>query len=314
VGHPAIGERLDKFLHSAYPDQTRSHFQSLINQGLILVNNKPVKSGHKLRVGDAIWIHFQSLPLSENLKAEEIPLDIVYEDEYLLVINKPAGLVVHPGAGNRNGTLVNGLLYHCKSLSTINGILRPGIVHRLDKNTSGLLVVAKSDAIHVYLARQFESHDIIRTYQAVVWGDFTVAEGKIESFIDRSKKERQKMTVVRNHGKWALTTYRLLRSFKYFSFIELVLKTGRTHQIRVHLNYIHHPVFGDPEYNGRHSQISCLPVPVRPFAVSLLKTINRQALHARRLSFIHPQSKGRMNFESPLPSDIQHLVDELATR
>jgi 23S rRNA pseudouridine1911/1915/1917 synthase len=251
--------------------------------------------------------------VSEKLLAEEMPLDIVYEDRDLLVLNKPAGLVVHPGAGNRSGTLVNGLLHHCQTLSTVNGALRPGIVHRLDKNTSGLLVVAKTDSIHSSLARQFETRDIIRTYQAVVWGDFKSAEGKIESYIDRSRRNRQKMAVVKNHGKWALTTYRVLLSFKYFSFVELMLKTGRTHQIRVHLSHIHHPVLGDPEYNGRQEQLSGLPLTLRNFSISLLKRINRQALHARKLSFIHPRLQERVYFESDLPSDIQQIVDELAT-
>ena len=178
-GHPSIGERLDKFLHQTYPDITRSHFQNLINSQHVLVNGKTIKTGYNIRAGDQIGIQFGSLPASEKLKAEEMPLDIVYEDHDLLVLNKPAGLVVHPGAGNRSGTLVNGLLHHCHTLSTVNGTLRPGIVHRLDKNTSGLLVVAKTDSIHSSLARQFETRDIIRTYQAVVWGDFKATEGKI---------------------------------------------------------------------------------------------------------------------------------------
>jgi 23S rRNA pseudouridine1911/1915/1917 synthase len=266
-----------------------------------------------LKSGDQILVHFDLPAISTRVVAEKMPLDIVYEDRDLLVVNKPAGLVVHPGAGNHNGTLVNGLVYHCQTLSTVNGTLRPGIVHRLDKNTSGLLVVAKTDRAHLSLTRQFESRDIVRTYQAVVWGNFSAAEGKIESFIDRSRKNRQKMTVVKNHGRWALTLYRVLKSFGYFSFVELTLKTGRTHQIRVHLNHIHHPVFGDPEYNGRQGQLSHLPAPARDFAAQLLKKINRQALHARQLSFIHPRLQQRLSFESSLPADIQQIVDALAT-
>jgi len=266
-----------------------------------------------LKSGDQILIRFNLPAMSDTVVAEKMPLDIVYEDSDLLVLNKPAGIVVHPGAGNRNGTLVNGLLYHCQTLSTVNGALRPGIVHRLDKNTSGLLVVAKTDQAHLSLSRQFESRDIVRTYQAVVWGDFSAAEGKIESFIDRSRKNRQKMTVVKNRGRWALTLYRVLKSFRYFSFVELTLKTGRTHQIRVHLDHIHHPVFGDPEYNGRQGQFSRLPAPARDFAAQLLKKINRQALHARQLSFIHPRLQERVSFASSLPDDIQQIVDELAT-
>ena len=265
-----------------------------------------------MRAGDSLRIQLQSASLADHLQAEDIPLDIVYEDEYLLVVNKPAGLVVHPGAGNRSGTMVNALLHHCRDLSTINGTLRPGIVHRLDKNTSGLLVVAKTDAIHLQLVRQFETRDITRIYQAVVWGNFRVKEGEIESLINRSKRDRQKMTVVKNHGKWALTTYKVLQSYNYFSLVELVLKTGRTHQIRVHLNHIHHPVFGDPDYNGRQNQLSQLPLSVRAKAIDLLRIINRQALHAQKLSFIHPHIQQRMDFVSILPPDIKRLLAELA--
>lgn len=308
-----MGERLDKFLNHTFPNFTRSHFQNLIKEGLILVNDQPVKTGYKLKFRDHISIHLKPPP-SEYLLPEAIPLDIVYEDKSLLVINKPAGLVVHPGAGNRSGTLVNGLLFHCQQLSTVYGAMRPGIVHRLDKNTSGLLVVAKEDSVHVALARQFESRDIIRTYQAVVWGNFLKPEGKIETYIERSKKDRKKMMVAKNHGKWALTTYRVIKSFGYFSFLELILKTGRTHQIRVHLNHIGHPVFADPDYNGRLGQLSRLPASLHSFGQSLLKKIHRQALHARKLSFIHPDTRQRMNFETVLPQDVQQIVDALTNR
>jgi 23S rRNA pseudouridine1911/1915/1917 synthase len=311
--HPAKGDRLDKFLHSTYPHLTRSYIQNLIINKMIRVNGDPVKCGYKLKGADRIRIQLNPIPATDDMPAENIPLQIIHEDDHVLVIDKPAGLVVHPGAGNHSGTLVNGLLYHCRNLSSINGKMRPGIVHRLDKNTSGLLVVAKNDRAHLHLARQFESRDISRTYQAVVWGTFAVASGEIETLIDRSRKDRTRMTVARKKGRWALTTYRVIKSFPYFSYLELVLKTGRTHQIRVHLDHIHHPVCGDPEYNGRLGQLSRLPAAYKDMGHELLKKIDRQALHACKLSFIHPQTTKRMQFESPLPADMRQLLEMLAT-
>lgn len=261
-----------------------------------------------------MFIRFNPVESSPQILPEEMPLVIVFEDESLLVINKPAGLVVHPGAGNRRGTLVNGLLHHCRLLSTVNGAMRPGIVHRLDKNTSGLLVVAKENPVHVALARQFETKEIVRVYHALVWGSFLKPEGEIETFIERSRKDRKKMHVAKNHGKWALTTYQVVKSFGNFSFLELVLKTGRTHQIRVHLNHIGHPIFGDAEYNGRQSQLSRLPASLHTFGLSLLRQMNRQALHARKLSFIHPRTGQAMQFETALPQDFQDLLNTLANR
>ena len=223
-----------------------------------------------------------------------------------LLVDKPAGLVVHPGAGNRTGTLVNALLYHCTNLSGINGILRPGIVHRLDKNTSGLLVAAKNDASHIFLTRQFETRDIERTYRALVWGQVSPATGQIETFIGRSMRDRKKMSVSGERGRQAVTNFTLEEHFNYFSLLRLTLGTGRTHQIRVHLNHISHPVFGDPDYHGRQAQINRIPSNRQNYVLNVLKQLPRQALHAATLSFIHPESKKRMVFNSQLPADFEN--------
>jgi 23S rRNA pseudouridine1911/1915/1917 synthase len=269
-----------------------------------------VKSGYKLRINDKILIRLEKAQPSKILP-ENVPLNILYEDNHLLVINKSAGLVVHPGAGHRSGTMVNGLLFHCKTLSGINGVLRPGIVHRLDKNTSGLIVVAKTDESHVFISKQFETRDIIRTYHAFVWGVPSTNSGEIETKIDRSHRDRKKMSVTTQRGRKAITSYTIIQSFNYFSLLELTLKTGRTHQIRVHLNHINHPVFGDPDYNGRNIQLKSLPASIRNNALQLLKIIDRQALHAKKVSFIHPQRKERVSFDSELPEDMIRLKEAL---
>lgn len=301
------GQRLDKFLSQKYPSVTRSYLQNLISQGSITVNAELVKTGYKLKLNDQVKVSFPEIQPS-HIEPEDIPLEILHEDKSLLVINKPAGMIVHPGAGNFKGTLVNALLFHCKNLSGINGIIRPGIVHRLDKNTSGLLVVAKNDRSHVNLSRQFEQKSIFRIYHAFVWG-VPGEEGEIITQIGRSKRDRKKMTVLKNGGREAITEYRILRDFLYLSYLEIRIKTGRTHQIRVHLNHINHPVFGDPDYNGRKSQIYRLPSHLQKRGSMLLKSINRQALHAKNLQFIHPETNQIMKFNTDLPADMQHLLD-----
>ncbi len=293
-----------------YPDISRSHLQVLISNGSITVNCKKVKSGYALKINDRVDIVFPD-PQPSHILPENIPLSIVYEDEYLLVIDKPAGRVVHPGAGNYTGTVVNALLYYCKNLSGINGIMRPGIVHRLDKNTSGLMVVAKSDRSHVFLARQFETREIVRTYNALVWGIPKADQGEISTLIDRQLKDRKKMSVSMKKGKTAVTNYKVINRYKYFSMLELYLKTGRTHQIRVHLKHIHHPVFGDPEYDGRRSQLGRVSPSDRNQILELLRQINRQALHARQLSFIHPMTRERNTFTTDLPEDMQQILARL---
>jgi len=304
------GQRLDKYLSQKYGDLTRSRLKNLIENNNILVNNLSVKSGYNLKIDDSVSV-FLPEPAPSHITPENIPIDIIFEDDELLVINKPAGLIVHPGTGNRNGTLVNGLLYHCNTLSGINGVLRPGIVHRLDKNTSGLLVVAKNDMSHLRLSRQFETKTIKRTYNAIVWGIPSENEGEIITQIGRSGRDRKKMTVLKEKGREAITHYRVKKDYLYLSYLKVFLETGRTHQIRVHLNHLNHPVFGDPEYNGRKSQIYRLPSHLQKRGMALLKTINRQALHAITLEFIHPTTEKVMNFESDLPEDMQNLVEKI---
>jgi 23S rRNA pseudouridine1911/1915/1917 synthase len=303
------GQRLDKFCQNHLNNFSRSFIQNLISEGSITVNSAVVKNGYALRSSDEITISIPTAVPSE-LVAENILLDILYEDEALLVVNKAAGMVVHPGAGNFHGTLVNALLSHCKSLSGINGILRPGIVHRLDKNTSGLLVIAKNDHAHHYLSQQFVTRDIERIYCALVWGTPDQKNGQIETLIDRSRKDRKKMGVY-DTGRKAVTIYECIQSFHYLSLLKLRLKTGRTHQIRVHLNHIHHPVFGDPDYNGRKSQVNRLPSHIQTKGMEWLTTMPRQALHAQSLSFIHPVSHVRVSFDSPLPDDFQQVLNRI---
>jgi 23S rRNA pseudouridine1911/1915/1917 synthase len=310
INAPSANLRLDHFLTAKFKQFTRSHIQHLIADGYVTVNNTRVKSGYKLRFADTIRITIPE-PEPSPLLCENIPLKIIYEDSSLLVIDKPAGMVVHPGAGNRTGTMVNALLYHCKSLSGINGILRPGIVHRLDKNTSGLLVVAKSDQSHLFLTSQFDTREIYRVYNAVVWGIPKNSEGTIETNINRSHRDRKKMSVSDTRGRPAITTYHVQEEFNGFSLLRLTLGTGRTHQIRVHLNYINHPVFGDREYNGGISQLNRFAADRKRYVTGILKNMPRQALHACELSFIHPVLKKRLSFSSPLPADMHRVIKAL---
>ena len=303
-------QRLDRFLNNQLPEHTRSYFQQLISKGFVRVNSKSVKSGYNLKPDDVITIIFPD-PEPSHILPENIPLNIIYEDASVIIVEKPAGMIVHPGAGHRSGTLVNALLFHCSDLSGINGVLRPGIVHRLDKNTSGLLVVAKSDNSHLFLTRQFETREIERTYQAIVWGLVARDVGQIDTLIDRSFRDRKKMSVSSQRGRKAITNFSIEENFQYFSLLNLTLGTGRTHQIRVHLNYINHPVFGDPEYHGRQSQINRIPANRQRYVQNVLKKIPRQALHARKLSFIHPESRKRMTFHSDLPPDMKEALELL---
>jgi 23S rRNA pseudouridine1911/1915/1917 synthase len=249
-------------------------------------------------------------PPPPDVVAEDIPLAIVYEDDHLLVVNKPAGMVTHPAYGNYTGTLVNALLYYCGTLPGADDTLRPGIVHRLDKDTSGLMVVAKNEAAHAHLARQFARRTITREYRAVVWGTFASPAGVIDAALGRSKADRKMMAVVVD-GKHAVTNYEVLEVFPYLSLVRLRLQTGRTHQIRVHLAHIGHPVFGDPTYRGR--RINAGPGTPRQKAEvqDLLGLVNRQALHAKTIGFVHPATKKTMVFDSILPGDMQELLERL---
>ncbi|MBI5047813.1 MAG: RluA family pseudouridine synthase [Deltaproteobacteria bacterium] len=297
--------RLDIFLSQKLPDLTRSRIKNLIEDGLVSLNDKPAKAGAKIKAGGRISI---TIPEPQPVKAEpeKIPLDILYEDKHIIVINKPPGLTVHPGAGRAKGTLVNALLHHCKDLSGIGGALRPGIVHRIDKDTSGVLVVAKADRSHQFLAKQFKEHSIKRKYLTLVWGVVKNDEGTIDLPIGRHVSERKKMSVRVQKGRRAVTHYNVLKRFNNFTLLEATLETGRTHQIRVHLSAMHHPVAGDPVYGKKN-----MPSGLSPVITMFLKNLKRQALHAQTLGIIHPETKEYMEFTAPLPDDMKSIVDAL---
>jgi 23S rRNA pseudouridine1911/1915/1917 synthase len=324
-------ERLDVFLGHHVENATRSKIQQAIREGFILVDGKKVKPSYKVSPGETVHIALPGTP-PPDVVAEDIPLDIVYEDDCLLVVNKPAGMVTHPAYANYRGTLVNALMHYCgENLSQQrqtdgskeNGFLRPGIVHRLDKDTSGLMVVAKDDNTHAKLAEQFSSRDINREYWAIVWGRFDEAQlkiknekrlsGIIEAPLGRSKSDRKKIAVVEN-GKPAVTAYEVLEEFEYLSLVKCKLKTGRTHQIRVHMHHIGHPVFGDPTYGGRRISWGSSDKKKKEEVERLLKTLNRQALHAKTIGFVHPSTGKQMKFESELPEDMKEALRILGSR
>jgi len=310
VPQEAAGTRIDLFLANENIDLSRSYIQKLISEQNILVDGRPTKPSHKIKGKEKITIKVP--PLEKlSLEPENIRLDIIHEDSDLLVVNKKAGMVVHPALGNPSHTLVHALLFHCKDLSGINGVLRPGIVHRLDKNTSGLLVVAKNDFAHQGLAEQIKNRTLLREYAALVWGHMPSDKGIIEAPIGRSTKERKRMAVSRLKGRESLTEYRVLERFDLCDLLSIRLKTGRTHQIRVHLSYLNHPVLGDPEYGGRQKWIKGIHDKHRPFAQKLLTLIDRQALHAKKIGFTHPRTKKYKELESSLPEDIENVLNFL---
>lgn len=302
------GKRLDLFLAERFAEQTRSYFTRHIKSEEINVNNTSVKPGYILQKDDIITIAV-SEPVS-SLEPAAIDLDIIYEDEDIIVINKPAGLTVHPGKGTEADTLVNALLYHTEKLALKGSSDRPGIVHRLDKYTSGLLVVAKNDQAHNKLRKQFDTKTISRTYWSLVWGVPKENSGTIHTFIDRSRKDPTKMAVTRK-GREAITHWELMKDFRYFSLLKLRLETGRTHQIRLHMNWLGNPVVGDEDYNGRDSQLARLPDNLRKRGLHLLKLVPNQFLHAKELSFIHPKTNKEVIFKSELPENLQTALDKL---
>lgn len=287
------GQRLDHFLGEQCPDQSRSLLRKWIDQGLVAVNTQPVtKAGTRLKSGDSVSWQVPELQTLAEVMPEDIPLEIVYEDPHLLVINKPVGLVVHPGAGHSQGTLVNALLHHCEQLSGIGGVERPGIVHRLDKDTSGLLVVAKDDHSHRDLSAQLQSREMKRHYYALAEQGFADDQGQIEAPIGRHPVERQQMAVVAT-GRFARTQWRVIERYQGYTWLALELDTGRTHQIRVHLKHIHHPLVGDPLYGSARKH---------PFKAE------RPLLHAYGLHLRHPVKGEPMHFEAPLPEDFQRIL------
>jgi 23S rRNA pseudouridine1911/1915/1917 synthase len=314
ISSSAHKTRLDTFLKDNFSEHSRSFWKKRIESGDILINGKIVsKSGYILKEGDSLEITIPD-PERTDILPEDIPLEIIYEDEQLVVVNKPAGMPVHPGAGHHSGTLVNALLHHYgKKLSMINGIERPGIVHRLDMNTSGLLVVAKNDTAHNRLASQFAEKSAGRIYNALAWFPLEEAEGTIITNIARHSRERKKMAV-RETGKEAVTYFKNSERFSFCNLLELKLGTGRTHQIRVHLQYYGHPVFGDDIYGGGMTALNHIPVMERKFARDLLKRIPSLLLHARELSFVHPVTEERMTFETPLPKYFSEALRVLRER
>lgn len=286
------GQRVDKYLVERLSNKySRSFIQKLISEGTVLANGTAVKPNHKVRAGDSVEVYIFR-PKESYLKPEDIPLDIVYEDDHLLVINKPRGMVVHPAPGNYSGTLVNAILAHCKNLSGIGGVVKPGIVHRIDKGTSGLLVVAKDDQTHSGLAGQFKAKTAKRVYIALAKGVVQLDNGIIKLPIGRSAKDRKKMAVNFVESKYAVTRYRVLERYKDSTLLEITLGTGRTHQIRVHMSYIEHPLVGDEKY-GTRSEL-----------------IKGPALHAKSLGFIHPVTKKYIEFTSELPQDMKELISK----
>lgn len=304
-------ERIDLYLANHIENATRTKIQKLIDARMVLVCGKQVKSNYRVLPGDIVDVTIPVSPRPETAEAEEIPLDIVYEDEYLLLVNKAAGMVAHPAYSNYTGTLVNALLYHSSKLSGVNEAARPGIVHRIDKDTSGLLVIAKDDWTHARLAEQFSRHSIEREYWAVCWGIFQTPEGMIDKNIVRSKSDRKKFTVSDSEGKTATTYYSVLEEFEFASLLKLNLKTGRTHQIRVHMSSVNHPIFGDRTYGGDKIVYGHTLPKMKNRIDNLLEVMPRQALHAKTLGFIHPHTKEMVRFDSPLPADIQELISRL---
>ena len=302
-------ERLDVFLTNHVENATRNKVQQAIHGGTVLVNGQIVKPSHTVAPGEVISVTLPKAPPQKALP-ENIPIEIVFEDDDLLIVNKPAGMVTHPAYGNYTGTLVNALIYHCNSLSTLNDPTRPGIVHRLDKDTSGLMVIAKTDVAHAKLAKQFAARTIKREYWAIVWGTFKKKQGIIETLLGRSKSDRKKMAVVEG-GKQAITEYEVIEQFQYLSLVKLRLRTGRTHQIRVHLAHINHPVFGDPTYNGRHLVAGPGSQKHKAEVQQLLGLVPRQALHAKTIGFVHPSRRKDVFFDSDLPPDMGSVLDYL---
>lgn len=312
--------RIDKYLFNLLPKISRTKIQAACKASCVLVNNKPVRANYKVKPGDSIKILLSRPPSDFQLIPENIPLDILYEDPYVVVINKPAGMVVHPGAGNYTGTLVHALLYHYEHLPVQKQKLsedwildRPGLVHRLDKNTSGILVIAKTELALQTLAKDFFEHRIERRYIALVWGRLNDKEGTISGYIGRDPSNRKLMKLFddESKGKWSVTHYKVLEEFKYHSLVACTLETGRTHQIRVHFKSIKHPLFNDEEYGGKQILYGVRTSKYKAFIENLFAEIPGQALHAAQLGFLHPVKKQWCSFEAPLPEGFERILKKL---
>ncbi len=303
--------RIDKFLMNLIPNATRNKIQNAATAGDIYVNDLPVKSNYRVKPLDIVRIMLTHPPFENRVDPENIPLDIVYEDDTLLLINKPAGFVVHPGHGNYTGTLVNALAYHFDNLP-MNSSERPGLVHRIDKDTTGLLVIAKTEAAMTHLAKQFEAKTSEREYVAMVWGTVKEDEGTIEGNIARHVKDRMQMSVFEDPtiGKHAVTHYKVLERFGYVTLVSCILETGRTHQIRVHMKHIGHPIFNDERYGGNLILKGTTFTKYKQFIDNCFKVLPRQALHAKTLGFVHPTTGEMMSFDTELPQDMQDCIDK----
>ncbi len=303
--------RVDKFLLNFIENATRNKIQQAIKAGNVLVNDTVVKANHKVKPNDVVRVVLAHPPHENLLVAENIPLDIVYEDDAVLVVNKPAGMVVHPGHGNYSGTLVNGLIYHIENLPK-NSNERPGLVHRIDKDTSGLMVVAKTEMAMTHLANQFFDRTTERRYLALVWGNLSDEEGTITGYIGRSFKNRLQMDVFADgeYGKHAVTHYKVVERFSYVTLVACKLETGRTHQIRAHFKYIGHPLFNDERYGGERILKGTTFTKYKQFVENCFKVLPRQALHAKTLGFEHPVTKKWMQFDSELPEDMQLALEK----
>ena len=309
--------RVDKYLVEHMPHQSRNRIQTVADAGMLFVNDRPVKSNYKVRPGDIISMMIDHAPYDDKIEPEEIPLDVVYEDDQLLVINKPAGMVVHPGCGNYHGTLVNAIAWHLRN----NPAYDPndpevGLVHRIDKDTSGLLVAAKTPMAKTDLAAQFFKHETHRSYNALVWANFTEEEGRIEGNIARDPHDRLRMCVFppdSGIGKPAVTHWRVLERFGYTTLVKCVLETGRTHQIRAHMKHIGHPLFSDDRYGGDQILRGERSASYKAFIQNCFSLCPRQALHAKTLGFVHPVTKQQMDFNSEWPADLQSVIEKWRT-
>lgn len=290
------GERLDSYLSGLYPELSRSFFQKLIKDGCVKVEGRDRKANYRLRAGESVTVLFPEAETAE-IEPEDLPLDILYEDEDVLVVNKPKGMVVHPSAGHHSGTLVNAVMFHCKdSLSGINGTLRPGIVHRIDMDTTGSLIVCKNDESHLSIANQIKEHSVRRIYEGIVCGNLREEQGTIDAPIGRNPTDRKRMTINERNGKSAITHYRVIEPLKGYTFVQFQLETGRTHQIRVHMASIGHPLLGDLVYsNGK----------------SAFKHLQGQCLHAKTIGFVHPRSGAYIECTAPLPEYFVKLLQQL---
>lgn len=304
--------RIDKFLMNRIEHATRNKIQQAIDEGFVLVNNERVKTNYKIKPADEIIVFETRTPESTEVIPEEIALDITYEDDELMVINKPAGMVVHPGCGNYSGTLVNGLAHYMNVDKEHPELPRVGLVHRIDKNTSGLIVIGKTEHAMNKLAAQFKAHTAYRRYIALAWGDFEEEEGTVEAHIGRNLRFRKKMDAFPDgdYGKEAITHYKVLERFNYVTLLELRLETGRTHQIRVHMKHIGHPLFNDSTYGGDSIVKGTVFTKYKQFVENCFKTLPRHALHAKELGFVHPTTGEYMQFNSEIPEDINLVVEK----